>query len=394
MGYRGYTVIDSDGHVTEPYSLYATYTEEPYRERAQALLAQGQQQDGGVIAVLNELHDRRSWRPRRRLLGAREHWETAADFKMGNNGRHSKARPLAGEDPHQTIQDLDEIGIDVFTGFASRATSLCGVGDAKFEAALVRAFNKWMRDFCAPYPKRLKGVAVLPIIDVDLMIEELERVAKEEWCIGIATMGHYENMLPDHPRWYPLYEAAQRHELPICFHAGGSERPPYTPGREELGDNPWLLHVTGHPWGIQRAMAAAIGGGIYDLFPRLNFVYLEAWCGWLPGWIERLDGEAAKPDLRVSIPKLQRRPSDHLLGLRSFYSFDPGEKLLPMVVREVGAERMVWASDYPHWDCPWDIMLTGVTDRAELTEDQKRLILGENALRLYPRIGSYATITA
>ena len=80
------------------------------------------------------------------------------------------------------------------------------------------------------------------------------------------------------------------------------------------------------------------------------------------------------------------------MGPHSFYSFDPGEKLLPMVVREVGAERIAWASDYPHWDCPWDIMLTGVTDREELTEDQKRKILGENALRLYPRIGAYLTI--
>ena len=392
MGYQGFAVIDSDGHVTEPWSLYATYTEEPYRERAQTLVERGNQVGG--INVLNELYHGRYWQPRRRPLGAREQWEITSDFQMGNQGRHYKARPKAGEDPHDTIKDLDELGIDVFTGFPSRATSLCGVDDPKFEAALVRAYNKWMRDFCAPYPKRLKGVAILPLMDTDLMMEELERVAKEEWCIGVATMGHYQNMLADHPRWYPLYEAAERYELPICFHAGGSERPPYAPARDELGDNPWLIHLTGHPWGIQRAMAAAVGGGIYDLFPNLNFVYLEAWAGWLPGWIERMDGEAAKPDLRASIPKLQKSPREHLLGPHSFYSFDPGEQLLPMVVREVGAERIVWASDYPHWDCPWDIMLTGVTDRAELTQDQKQLILGENALRLYPRIGAYATIPA
>lgn len=394
MGYQGYTVIDADGHVIEPWSLYTTYTEEPYRARAEALMAAGAKHPGGVISVLNELHTGQAFLPRRRLLGAGDRWETADDFKMGNNSRHDKARPRAGEDPHDTLQDLDEIGIDVFTGFPSRATSLCGVDDPAFEAALVRAYNAWMRDFCAPYPKRLKGVAVLPLGDVDLMMAEVERVAKEEWCIGVATMGHYRNLLADHPRWYPLYAACQRYELPICIHAGGSERPPFTPGREDLGDNPWLLHVTGHPWGIQRAMAAAIGGGIYDLFPTLNFVYLEAWAGWLPGWIERLDGEAAKPDLRVSIPRLQKRPSEHLKGPRSFYSFDPSEQLLPMVVANVGVERIVWASDYPHWDCPWDIMLTGVTERAELTRDQKRLILGENALRLYPRIGAYATISA
>jgi uncharacterized protein len=392
MGFKGYTTIDSDGHVLEPWMLYAEYTEEPFRERARTLVERGLAV--GQATVINELAVGRYWQPRRRPLGAREQWEVTADFQMGRGGRgrHENARPHAGEDPHETIQDLDELGIDVFTGFPSRATSLCGVGDPKFEAALVRAYNTWMRDFCVPYPKRLKGVAVLPLIDTDLMMAELERVAKEDWCIGVVTMGHLGNLQADHPRWYPLYEACQRLELPICIHAGGSERPPYAPGQAELGDNPWLIHATGHPWGIQRAMAALVGGGIYDLFPRLNVVYLEAWCGWLPGWIERLDGEAAKPDLKVSIPKLQRTPSEHLLGPHSFYSFDPGEKLLPLVVQQVGAERIVWASDYPHWDCPWDTMLTGVTEREELTEEQKRLILGENALRLYPRIGAYSTL--
>ena len=390
MGYQGFTVIDSDGHVIEPWSLYAKYTEEPFSERARTLVERGNQV--GSATVLNELQIGRYWQERTRPLGARDQWEQTPDFELGKGGRHSKARPKAGEDPHQTIEDLDMIGIDVFIGFPTRATSLCGVNDPKFEAALVRAYNAWMRDFCAPYPKRFKGVAVLPIMDMDLAVEELERVAKEDWCVGIATMGHFQNMLCDHPRWYPMYELAQRHELAICFHSSGTDRPPYAPARGELGDNPWLLHVTGHPWGIQRAMAAAVGGGLYDLFPNLNFVYLEAWCGWLPGWIERLDGEAAKPDLRASIPKLQRQPSEYLLGPRSFYSFDPDEKLLPMVVNYVGAERMVWASDYPHWDCPFDTMLTGVTERAELTQHQKRLILGENALRLYPRIGAYATI--
>lgn len=391
MGFRGYTVIDSDGHVVEPWSLYAEYTEEPFKKQAQALVEYGQKV--GHITALNELQLGRPWRQRKRPLGAAEQWEEMAEHNLGRSSRHYKSREKAGEDPHETIADLDELGIDVFIAFATSATSLCGVNEPKLEAALVRAYNKWLRDFCAPYPKRLKGVAILPIMDLDAMVEELQRVAKEEWCVGIATMGHYRNDLPDHPRWYPMYELAQQNELPICFHSSGTDRPPYAPGRGELGDNPYLLHATGHPWGIQRAMGAAIGGGVYDLFPNLNFVYLESWCGWLPGWIERLEGEAKKPDLRASIPKMQREPKDYLLGPRSFYSFDPDENLLPFVVNYVGAERIVWASDYPHWDCPYDTMLTGVADRPELTDEQKRLILGENALRLYPRVGKYATVT-
>ena len=144
MGYQGFTVIDSDGHVTEPWSLYATYTEEPYRERAQTLVERGNQIGG--INVLNELYHGRYWQPRRRPLGAREQWEITPDFKMGNQVRHYKARPKAGEDPHDTIKDLDALGMDVFTGFPSRAPRLCGGHYPMCAAAVVRGCVKWMRD--------------------------------------------------------------------------------------------------------------------------------------------------------------------------------------------------------------------------------------------------------
>ena len=52
VGYQGFTIIASDGHVTAPWSLDTTYTQEPNYKRARALVEPGQRQDGGVIAVL------------------------------------------------------------------------------------------------------------------------------------------------------------------------------------------------------------------------------------------------------------------------------------------------------------------------------------------------------
>ncbi len=391
MSYNGNTIIDADGHLMAGWSFIETHIDEPFRQRASDLIVHSRDKPGGLFALINELHDNRPWYPRRRILGAAEPWETAPDIVASSAGAHEKARPGAGRDPHNSILDLDDLGIDIFVGFAGNVTGLTGIPDAKFEAALIRAYNKWMRDFCKPYPRRLKGAAILPVGDIHEAVAEIERVAKEEWCVAIMTMATHGDFLPDHPRWYPVYAAAQKHELPICFHMHGSERPPYAPGRYDMADNPWMMHLLSHPWGIQRAMAAVVGGGIYDLFPKLRFAYLEAWSGWLPGFIDRLDGEASKPELKTSIPKLHRKPSEHLRDSRSFYSFDPDEKYFPFAVKQLGAERMIWASDYPHFDCPWDTMLTGVTECPELSERDKRLILGENALRLYPRIGAYAT---
>ena len=76
MGYKGFTTVDSDGHVVEPWSLYTTYTDEPFRERAQALVERGRQV--GVATVLNELQTGRYWQSRQLPQRAQEQWQTAA----------------------------------------------------------------------------------------------------------------------------------------------------------------------------------------------------------------------------------------------------------------------------------------------------------------------------
>src|SRR5439155_15848547 len=204
-------------------------------------------------------------------------------------------RPNGGLEPHETYLDLQDLGIDRAVWFPSATTSALAVGEPDFELALCRAYNRWVADFCAAYPGEFKAVAVVPALDMALAVEEIERVAREDWCVGVASWLKVGDKLADHPYWYPMYQALQDRELALCAHAG-TDRPPYPPARGELGDSYFLMHMTGHSWHQMRSMAALIGGAVFEEFPRLRAVFLESGCGWVVYWTERMDDHAESMD--------------------------------------------------------------------------------------------------
>ena len=49
----------------------------------------------------------------------------------------------------------------------------------ELSAALCRAYNRWLAEYCKPYPDRLFGIAMLPLPSVELAIKELRYAVKE-----------------------------------------------------------------------------------------------------------------------------------------------------------------------------------------------------------------------
>jgi hypothetical protein len=190
------------------------------------------------------------------------------------------------------------------------------------------------------------------------------------------------NKLPDHPYFDPIYAASQHYDLALCIHSG-TDRPPYAPARSELSDNYFLLHMTGHPWQQMRAMAAMVGGGIYERYPSLRVAHLESGCGWVPYWMERMDEHMET--LAHTVPYLKSKPSEHVTGGRCFISFEAEEAILPAVAELVGDDQLLYASDYPHYDANWEA-LDVIVDRKDISDDQKRKFLSDNAKRLFTRI--------
>lgn len=385
---EGFEVLDADGHLYDTGARILPYLEQPYRDRLERLLAwRRANADGGHMSVTDVPYNVLAQgyeRTGRRLLGTRD---VADNLTLGGPEEHlldfhPNLREGSGYDPAVTRADLDGLGIDRAVFFPTSASSYVAIDEAPYEAALCRAYNRWVGDFCAGRPGEFFAVGLIPHWDTALAVAALEELGAQDWCVGVTSCMTLGSKLPDHPYFDPIYAGLQEHDLALCIHSG-TDRPPYAPARTELTDNYFLLHMTGHPWQQMRAMAALVGGGIYERFPRLRIAHLESGCGWVPYWMGRMDDHFET--WRHTVPLLRSKPSEHVTGGRCFVSFEVDEEILPAVAELVGEGQLVYASDYPHPDAKWE-SLDELVGRKDLSDDQKRRLLGANALRLFTRI--------
>jgi hypothetical protein len=138
--------------------------------------------------------------------------------------------------------------------------------------------------------------------------------------------------------------------------------------------------MTAFPFELMIALMHMIGEGVFDRYPRLKVAYMEGGCGWIPFWAERLDEHFEK--LRPQWHLLQREPSEIIKSDQVAFTFEPGEHTLPFVLETIGCERLMYASDYAHWDSEFP---ESVRETAELpleTDDLRR-ILGRNAIHWF-----------
>src|SRR5713226_9936585 len=373
--FNGNRVIDADGHVMEPNGLYDAYLDPKFRPDLEELKREAAARPSKFFFGL--FHQLNTGRP----LGVPHPAKPLV--RTGRNPRTDHPDMRGGSDPHARIKDMEREGIDVAVLFATVVSSFCALPSVDFEVAMIRAYHRWLADYCSAYPGRLKGVAIVPMRAPERAADEIRRIAKEPWCVGIYLSSHMEDKLLDHPAFHPIWQACVDTDLPACFH-GGTARPPYGIGTFEMGSNLFIQHSATNPFEVMRGIAALVGGGVLDIFPLLRAAFLEAGVGWLPFWMERLDEHyELMPEY---VPFLHRKPSEAIRSENFFISCDPDEETLPFVVNFVGAEHILYASDYPHFDgrFPDTVKLTA---RPEVFPPEvQRKILWDNPKRLYTRI--------
>lgn len=355
-------IIDADGHIVEPHDLWEKYTESQYRDEAPRIILDNKGKQRWMIAG--------------RLFHVPEGKGCGIP-----SGERLDLRPKGSFDGKVRLQDMDTDGIDIAVVFPTAASLVRGANSTKAEAAYVRAYNNWLVDYCSADPSRLKGVAVVPMLDVAESVKEIERVAKSDNFVGIVIPGLMDDKHLDHPSFGPLWAAAQAADMAVAIHAA-TGLPPIVPVTERF-DNFFLTHMFSHPIAQMIAISTITAGGVLDRYQELKIVYLESGIGWVPWWIERLDEHYEK--LADLVPNAKRMPSEHLKGPRVYYSCDPDEMSLPDAFVHLGDDRIVYASDYPHWDMrPASVKM--IMDRTDVNEAQKQKLFTDNPLKLFSRI--------
>ena len=364
---NGFRIMDSDMHIVEPPELWDKYIDERFKDRAPRVAGNYVTGAFGLIEghMLPTVDSH-----------ARERWGGMNRWVAPHLGEHARR----GFDAVAQLDAMDREGVDVavlFPTFGLYVMTVDGL-DPQFAAAVCRAYNDWLHDFCQVNPDRLKGAAMIPPHDINEAVKETRRAVRELGFPGVFLHPTTVNGRQWHDRYYdPLWYELQELAVPACFHEGtGSVG--RQPG-DQFGKNRLMVHVSSHPIAMMYTSLSLIVGGVLEAFPRLRVGLLECNVGWVPFWLDRIDHDFERL-AEWDAPTLRLRPSEYFR--RQCFVGAEEERGLNHVVAQIGDDNIVWSTDYPHWDSDYP---RAVEEFLELpvSDDTKRRILWDNCARLY-----------
>ena len=277
--------------------------------------------------------------------------------------------------------------------------------DVEFVTDCQRAYNEWIADFCAAHPHRLFGVAGVPLQDVD------RAIAGGTACVRRARTASRSSS--DRPRTSRTVSVTSRSTtprttrsgqrcpelgVPVAFHPGVHVDTPGACRKFELVAESENMSVTnmatddlhggsalGQAVGNAVDMIVTMGrllmGGVCERFPDLKLLFLESGGGWVPTQLERMDEQVKAFPLERR--KLSLLPSEYFKR-QCWVCFEAEEWNLAACADFLGADRILWATDYPHPEYHEGVVDELREQLEPLDEAARDLILGENAVGLQP----------
>jgi predicted TIM-barrel fold metal-dependent hydrolase len=357
-----YQVISADSHVVEPGDLWLKYSDPDFRERAPRIV----RRDGT------------------------DYYEAEGGFRLfavptvANTGQPSRRRtgtfeetvPPGGYDLMARLADLAVDGVDAEVVYPTFAMRLYAYDDSAYRTASFRAYNRWIADFVAGAPDRLKGVGMVSLHDPAEAAEELLEIRRLGLVSAMVALSTDRDAGYDSTFYDPFWAAAEEMGMPIGLHLLTERR--RTDVENLAAADTILLAVD-----IQRSLAEMIFGGVFARFPRLMIVSVENDAGWAPYFVERLGQTFARRQADPARAQPGARPPSEIFRRNVRLTFIRDRS--GVHGRELfGTETLMWSSDYPHTASTYpksrevlDYLLEGVP------VDERRQIAAGNAAALY-----------
>ena len=208
----GFKIMDSDMHLREPADLWDKYMEPEWRERAPKVLSSTARSSAMVMIEGKILQ---GYQPTYRggIFDATRIDKEIADYRA------------QGFDAKTQLQAMDREGLDVAALYPS-----IGLGimmrddmDPKLAAAIARAYNNWLYDFCQTDPKRLKGVGMIPLHDPNEAVKEAQRAVGKLEFVGVFARPEPLRDMPWHARYFDtVWSCLEELGVPIGFHSAAA----------------------------------------------------------------------------------------------------------------------------------------------------------------------------
>ena len=380
MAKDGFKVMDSDMHIIEPWDLWLQYIEPEFKDRAPRGLGEyfldlGLEVDGRVVC---------QWR-------TPVNNEARVRFEENLNRKNQRVSDYEdayerGFDAVSQINAMDREGIDVALLFPSLGLSAFALEyeDDRLAAAVARAYNNRLADFCRQEPSRLYGAAMISVQAVDEAVLEVQRTVVELGFKGVFLRPNPVRGRNWHdPVYDPLWAQCEELGVPVGFHESHSCLLPQAMA-ERFNAEPLnaltMGHVACHPIEQMYACLSVIMGGVLERFPRLRVAFLEGNCSWLPFWLWRMD-EHYEQRGREAGAHLGMKPSEYF-HRQCYISVEADEELAKYVIDWMRDDSLVFSTDYPHGDSKYPVAVQRLLQQP-LSADSKRKLLWDNCARLY-----------
>lgn len=247
--------------------------------------------------------------------------------------------------------------------------------DPKRAVSMAKTINDLAREMVCQNPRHFRAFAVLPMQDPKAAAKELAFRVKEQGFVGGFVHGHTHFSYYDEEKYDPVWDKLEELDVPFYMHPSNPEADQIRmyEGYEELLGNTWN-------WGCVTAthILRMVFGGVFERHPRLKVV-IGHMGEMLPYMLGRLDegyeGRRIWEKGRISNP-----PSFYLK--RNLYITTSGgyqPETMRCAVEALGADHMMFASDYPHF--PMDQAARQV-ENSGLDQKELEQICYENALQL------------
>jgi predicted TIM-barrel fold metal-dependent hydrolase len=353
----GFSVFDADNHMYETTDAFTKYLPPEYEGLVQYVEVNGRTK----IALKGQISE---YIPNPTFSvvaapGAQEDY-----FRNGNPDGKSRREimgkpirsPAAFSEPGPRLELMDELGLDRALMWPTLASLLEERlrGDPLATHAVVHALNQWMHEhWTFNYEGRIFPTPVVHMGIVDQAIEELEWVVERGAKIILIrpapVYGFMGPRSPALPEFDPFWSLVAEAGVAVGMHASDSGYQRYMNEWEGItdemtpfkGGSGFQAIVSHQSRPITDTMASLIGHGLCTRFPTLRFAPVENGSGWVRPLLRDLEHAYT-----VAPRSFEEDPVE--VFKRNIYVHPFHEEDPIGLVELLGADRVLFGSDYPH----------------------------------------------
>ncbi len=361
-------IIDGDGHFFETEEMFDKYMEPALRNYRPRLLTDDQGHNFWVV-------DGQTPYKRPSIKGAGAPGTAAPPGEAIQSARRASPGSQTLTNLKERLEDLDREEIDLQFLYPSFLLHVNAWPDGILAMGVCRAYNTWLTETCYKAPDRLRPVGVVSLQDATGAAKELGRL-RDLGVRAVMINGTAGAKRLDHPDHEVFFAEANRLSIPIAVHFSLQ-----FPVVDTLFEHHFPNRVLAGILPIMAGLTSVLCSGLLDRYKNLRFAFLEGGISWVPAHIERMDDHFENPRYGAR-DLISNPPSEYLKTGRIFFGCEGNESFLGRVVDDVGEDRFIFSSDYPHADRT-EGTAKFLRDRADIPPAVRSKLLEQNARQFY-----------